>query len=44
LDIKKIYYFFYNTDGEALAQVAQSGGGCPIPGDTQGQAGWALST
>ena len=24
--------------------VAQKGSGCPIPGDTQGQAGWALST
>ena len=30
---------FYNKGGEALAQVAQRGGGCPIPGDTQGQAG-----
>ena len=27
-------------DGEAVAQVAQTGGGCPIPGDIQGQAGW----
>ena len=26
--------------GEALAQVAQRGGGCPVLGDTQGQAGW----
>ena len=26
--------------GEAWAQVAQSGGGYPIPADTQGQAGW----
>lgn len=25
---------------EALAQVAQGGGGCPIPADTQDQAGW----
>ena len=24
---------------EALEQVAQRGGGCPIPGDTRGQAG-----
>ena len=31
------------TLSEALAQVAQKGGGCPIPGDTQGQAGGALS-
>ena len=27
-------------NGGALRQVAQRGGGCPIPGDTQGQAGW----
>ena len=26
--------------GEALEQVAQRGGGCPAPGDIQGQAGW----
>jgi len=31
---------FYNKGGEALAQVAQRGDGCPILGDTQGQAGW----
>jgi len=24
--------------GDALAQVAQKGDGCPIPGDIQGQA------
>jgi len=29
---------------EALTQAALRGGGCPIPGDTQGEAGWALST
>jgi len=23
-----------------MAQVAQIGGGCPTPGDIQGQAGW----
>ena len=23
-----------------MAQAAQRGGGCPVPGDTQGQAGW----
>ena len=23
-----------------MAKVAQRGGGCPIPGDTRGQAGW----
>ena len=26
--------------GEALEQVAQRGGGCPIHGDIQGQDGW----
>ena len=31
---------FYNKGGEALEQVAQSGGGCSIPGDIQDQAGW----
>ena len=31
---------FYSKGGEALEQVAQRGGGCPIPGDVQGQAGW----
>ena len=31
--------FFYSKDVEALEQVAQSGGGCPILGDFQGQAG-----
>ena len=30
---------FYNKGSEALAQVVQRGGGHPIPGDTQGQAG-----
>ena len=30
---------FYNMDGEAMGQVAQRGGGCPIPGDIQDQAG-----
>jgi len=29
----------YNRCDEALAQVAQRGGGCPIPGSTQDQAG-----
>ena len=32
--------FFYNESGETLAQVAQRGGRCPIPGNTQGQVGW----
>mgnify|MGYP001853027772 CR=1 FL=1 len=31
---------FYNKGGEALEQVAQRGGGSPVPGDIQGQAGW----
>jgi len=31
--------FFYDKSGEALEQVAQIGGECPIPGDSQGQAG-----
>ena len=30
---------FYTKGGKALAQVAQRGGGCPVLGDTQGQAG-----
>ena len=29
---------FYSKRGEALAQVAQRGGRCPIPGDAQDQA------
>ena len=35
---------FYNKGGEALAQVAQRGGGYLGPADTQRQAGGALST
>jgi len=35
---------FYTKGSEALAQVAQRRGGCPIPGDSPGQAGGALST
>jgi len=31
---------FSSNGSEALAQVAQRGDGCPMPGDTQGQAGW----
>ena len=31
--------FFYSKDGEALEQIAQRDGGCPIPADIQGQAG-----
>ena len=40
LGIKKMFFFFYDKGGKALEQVAQRGGGCPTPGDTQGQAGW----
>lgn len=32
---------FYNKSHEALAQVVQRYGRCPVPGDIQGQAGWA---
>ena len=32
--------FFYDKSSEALAWVALRGGGCPIPGDVQRQAGW----
>ena len=31
---------FYNEGDETLAQVAQRGSGCPIPGKIQGQVGW----
>ena len=41
LDIRKK---FFTGSGEALEQAAQIGGGCPIPGNTQGQGGGALST
>ena len=37
LDIRE--KFFYDKGGEALAQVAHIGDGCPIPGGIQGQAG-----
>jgi len=30
---------FYTEGGEALARVAQRGGGCPIPGNVQAQVG-----
>jgi len=32
-------YIFYNQGCETLAQVAQRGGRCPIPGNIQGQVG-----
>jgi len=31
---------FDSRGGEAPEQVSQSSGGCPIPGNIQGQAGW----
>jgi len=37
INIKK--KVFYNKGSDALAQVAQRGGGCLNPEDTQGQAG-----
>ena len=36
-DIRKT--FFYAEGGETPAQVALGGGSCPIPGNTDGQAG-----
>jgi len=36
--------FFHFEDGEALEQVAQKSGGCPIPGSVQGLAQWALGS
>jgi len=44
LDIRNlffIFYFFYKKGREALEQVAHRGGGSPICGDIQGQAGWS---
>jgi len=32
------------SDREALTQVTQRGDGCPIPADSHGQAGGALSS
>ena len=40
LDIRIIFIFFYSLSGKALEHAAQKGGGCPILGDIQGQAGW----
>ena len=31
-----------NKGSEALKEVAQRGGGCPILGDIQGQTGWGI--
>ena len=30
----------YRESGEVLAQAAQKGCGCPIPGGVRGQVGW----
>jgi len=35
---------WWNYGGEALVQAVQKGGGCPVHGDIQGQAGRALSS
>lgn len=35
---------FYSNGGVALEQVAWRSGRCPVPGNTQGQTGGALST
>jgi len=32
---------FFTENGEALAQAAQRGCGCSIPGDVQDQTGWS---
>ena len=32
---------FCNEGGETLERVSQRGGRCPIPGNLQGQGGWA---
>jgi len=39
LDIRKKCFFFYSKGSEALEQVVQIAGRCPIPEGTQGQAG-----
>lgn len=33
-----------HEDVKGTDSFAQRDGGCPIPGDTQDQAGWVLST
>ena len=38
LDIRR--KFFHTQGGDTLEQVAQGGGGCPISGCIQGQAGY----
>ena len=39
LDVRK-KSVFYREGGEVLEQIAQRGGGCPIPGDFKDQGGW----
>ena len=39
-DLDEIYEEILQSEGgEALPQVAQRGGGCPVPGNVQGQVG-----
>lgn len=40
LRLKMRSYLFYNECIERLKEVAQRGGGCPIPGKIQDQVGW----
>ena len=35
---KELFFFIYYKSGEALEQVGQRCGGCPVPGDSKGQA------
>ena len=35
----RVVLFIYNEDRETLAQVAQRGGCCPLPGNIPGQVG-----
>ena len=39
LDVGEVLYY---ESGEVLAQAAQRGCGCPVPGGVQGQVGWGL--
>jgi len=42
LDIREDFYLFiYYQGGEALAQVAQRGGGCPVP-CRYSRSGWMM--
>ena len=33
-------FFFYDESSQTLAQIAQRGGRCPLPGNIQNQVGW----